>query len=210
MIATAGELYSTFGDVIELDFPVWNVQATSTILNNSPEWKVYNPRKSNNRFGLSVTSLDGGYSGIPDLDSLIEFNKVNETDYGESQFNKRTPIVDIIPELPVLLDSFKAVGRCHFLRLDSGGFFPPHRDNGSQLPSHSFRVIVPLMNTSQRDWKWLQGDTSLRLETGKTYCINTSKEHSVFSFVDNCVLFVMNIPATVANCLAVSSHLQVK
>lgn len=207
---TAGEMYSTFGDVIELDFPAWNIHATAPVLDTSDEWKTYNPRKPNKRFGLSVTSLDGGYSGVPDLDSLIEYNKVNGTNLGESQFSHRTPIVDSISELPVLLDSFKTIGRCHFLRLDAGGFFPPHRDNGSQLPSHTFRVIVPLMNTSYRDWKWLQEDKTVRLETGKTYCINTSKEHSVFSFVDNCVLFVMNVPATAMNCLAIASHLQVK
>lgn len=209
MIST-GELYATFGDVIELDFPIWDLNTTSTALSQSPEWKNYNPRKPNNRFGLSVTSLDGGYSGVPDLDSLLEFNKINGTEYKEEQFSQRTPIVDSIPELPILLDTFKPMGRCHFLRMDAGGFFPPHRDNGSKLPSPSFRIIVPLMNTNPRQWKWIQENNPVHLETGRTYCINTSKEHSVFSFVDNCVLFVMNIPATYANCMQVASHLHIK
>ena len=39
------------------------------------EWKPYNVRKPNNRWGLSITSLDGGLSGIPDLDSVYEYNK---------------------------------------------------------------------------------------------------------------------------------------
>ena len=34
------------------------------------EYVQYNPRKPINRYGLSVTSLDGGCSCIPDLDSL--------------------------------------------------------------------------------------------------------------------------------------------
>ena len=38
----------------------------------SEEWKPYNPRKKIAREGLSVTSLDGGLSGIPDLDSIRE------------------------------------------------------------------------------------------------------------------------------------------
>ena len=33
-------------------------------------WCPYNVKKPNNRWGLSITSLDGNLSGIPDLDSL--------------------------------------------------------------------------------------------------------------------------------------------
>ena len=37
------------------------------------DWKRYNPKKAgNNRWGLSVTSYDGGLSGIPDLTSLLD------------------------------------------------------------------------------------------------------------------------------------------
>ena len=40
------------------------------------EWKRYNPRKTeNNRWGLSVTSFDGGLSGYPDLDSLLNYEQ---------------------------------------------------------------------------------------------------------------------------------------
>ena len=37
------------------------------------DWVRYNPKKPNNRWGLSVTSLDGGLSGIPDLTSLKDW-----------------------------------------------------------------------------------------------------------------------------------------
>ena len=40
------------------------------------DWKKYNPKKEgNNRWGLSVTSLDGGLSGVPDLTSLLDYEK---------------------------------------------------------------------------------------------------------------------------------------
>jgi len=203
VIDTTG-LFATFGDIIELDFPTWDIHKATNILTTKQEWKPYNPRKSNNRFGLSVTSLDGDFSGIPDLDSLIEFNKINNTSFKEQDFNVRTPIVAEIPELEPLLDSFNALGRCHFLRLDSGGFFPPHRDNGTMIPSPSFRIIVPLTNSNNHQWKWIQEDRVIRLTPGRTYCINTSKEHSVFSFVDNCIMLVMNVPSSPVTCLQVS------
>ena len=53
------------------------------------KWVQYNPRKPIARWGASITSLDGGTSGIPDLDSLKEYNKEHGTDYTEkdaSQF----------------------------------------------------------------------------------------------------------------------------
>ena len=34
------------------------------------EYVKYNPRKDINRYGLSITSIDGGVTGVPDLDSL--------------------------------------------------------------------------------------------------------------------------------------------
>lgn len=209
MINAAG-LFSTFGDVIELSHEPWDCKRIQELVLAHDGWKQYNPRKVNNRFGLSVTSLDGDYSGVPDLDSLLEFNKENGTNYTEQNFSKRTPIVDDIPELQSLLDIFNPLGRCHFLRIDSGGFFPPHRDNGSLIPSPSFRVIVPIANTSKHQWKWIQTDKPLTLETGRAYCINTSKEHSVFSFVDNCIMLVMNVPATAHNCLKISANMLIR
>ena len=57
----------TFGDIIELDLSC----DTSQLINNISkyEWLKYNPRKDINRYGLSVTSLDGKLTGI-DLDSI--------------------------------------------------------------------------------------------------------------------------------------------
>ena len=41
--------------------------------------------------------------------------------------------------------------------------------------------------------KWLQEDRVLNLELGATYFINTSRLHSLFSFVNNCLMLVLNI-----------------
>jgi hypothetical protein len=204
-------LFSCFGDIIELDFERWNVERTEDILRNHPEWKVYNPRKKNNRYGLSVTSLDGQYSGIPDLDSVLEYNLENGTKIVERDFCNRTPLASEIPELTALLDVFdKGLGRCHFLRLDSGGFFPPHRDNGGNIPSFNFRIIVPLLNVGRTDWKWLQEDRVTYFEPGKTYCVNTTKAHSVFSFVDGCTMLVLNVTAYPAVIQQITARLAIR
>jgi hypothetical protein len=204
-------LFACFGDVIELDFPLWNIAQVQQLLDSHEGWKQYNPRKNINRQGLSVTSLDGNYSGVPDLDSLLEFNKENGTDYTELDFKIRTSIVEQIPNLQELLDLLSPdLGRCHFLRLNAGGFFPPHRDNGSSIPSKSFRIIVPLTNTESKKWVWIHEGKVLNLTPGKTYCINTTKEHSLFSFRDNCCMLVLNVIASYKNLNAITTHLEIK
>ena len=208
---TTTDLFACFGDVIELDFAVWDLAQTQQILDKHPGWRQYNPRKNIDRQGLSVTSLDGGYSGVPDLDSLSEYNRENNTQLTERDFTRRTSVVNHLPELTPLLDSYEPdLGRCHFLRLNAGGFFPPHRDNGLIVPSGSFRIIVPLTNTDKHHWKWIQEDRILSLTPGKTYCINTTKEHSVFSFVNNCCMLVMNVMATESSIRNVTRHARIR
>lgn len=184
-----------FGDVVRLDFPIWDGRATFNILSRHPGWKTYQPHKPGyNRYGLSVTSHDGQYSGEPDLYSLREYNKMNGTTFNESDFTVRTNIVEFLPDLKNLLDFFEPnLGRCHFLRLDKGGFFPPHRDNGAIIEVPTFRILVPIYNFGLNDMKWIQDEQLLNLEIGRTYFINTTKTHSLFSFVDNCTMLVLNI-----------------
>lgn len=189
------EFIVNFGNVIELDFPQWDVEKIRNIITKHPGWKYYQPHKPGyNRYGLSVTSLDGGYSGEPDLFSLREYNQINNTQYWEQDFKKRTSIVEFLPELNEFLDFFgPSTGRAHFLKLNKGGFFPPHRDNGLVVNVESYRILVPICNFGINDMKWIQEEKVLRLDVGKTYFINTSRPHSLFSFVDDCIMLVLNV-----------------
>ena len=208
---TLTNLITNFGDLIELDFDTWDLDNAVAVLNQHSGWVQYNPRKLINRKGLSVTSLDGGYSGVPDLDSLREYNILNNKAYNEGHFKKRTDIVDSIPELNLLLDTFSDHGRCHFLRLDSGGYFPPHRDNGlSNAAPSTFRIIVPIHNFHRNQLIWVQEDEILNFELGRAYFVNTSKVHSLFSFVDNSLCLVMNVMASPGSIENILKHCAVK
>jgi len=184
-----------FGNVIELDFPILDTKNMLNVLNKHPGWKVYQPHKPGyNRYGLSVTSLDGGYSGEPDLYSLQEYKTLTGIGHSEYDFRRRTSVTEMIPELNSFLDFFEpALGRVHFLRLDKGGFFPPHRDNGLFTNIQVFRILVPIYNFGINDMKWVQEEKILNLTIGKTYFINTTRPHSLFSFVDNCMMLVLNV-----------------
>lgn len=158
------------------------------------DWKVYNPDKPGyKRWGLSVTSLDGGLSGDPDLTSLYEFNARRGTSYNEMSFRKRTPVYDECKEIqPVLAPFLPFLGRAHFLKLDQGGYFPYHRD--SYAPGGAdFRVFMPLNNGNLRDFVFLLGTERIQLEPGRAYFINTRMEHALFSFEDDSLHLVLNL-----------------
>ena len=67
----------TMGDWLQMKTKFSPRKLMQEIEKFKDDWKPYNLRNSNNRWGLSVTSLDGGLSGIPDLDSLLQYNKIN-------------------------------------------------------------------------------------------------------------------------------------
>jgi len=210
-MATITDVIVNFGEVFELDIPKWDIRRCTDNLINNPNWVQYNPRKSNNRKGLSVTSLDGGYSGIPDLDSIREYNKIHNTTYNETHFRVRTNITELIPELNEVLDLFPDHGRCHFLKLDAGGFFPPHRDNGTLNPiPNTFRLIVPIHNFGKYHLTWIQDGSLLPLEHGLIYFINTTKTHSLFSYVDNSICFVMNVIASARSITTLINHCMIR
>ena len=63
----------SFGDIIELNIDC-NVKK---LLDNISkfEWLKYNPRKDINRYGLSVTSLDGNLTGIDLSTNMLRIAK---------------------------------------------------------------------------------------------------------------------------------------
>lgn len=183
-----------FEDLIELDFPKIEID----LLNLN--WIQYNPRKKINRLGCSITSKDGTDCGVPDLDSLLEFNVLNNTQYKEHDFH--TPTVHSIP-FSFFLNEFE-VGRSHYLKLHDGGFFPWHRDNGQ-----NFRVIYTIDGCTQDDLIWLLDDKLLSLQNQKWYYVNTKKKHLVFSQKES-IFAVFNIKTTPNNVSKLIKHFKIK
>jgi uncharacterized protein YjhX (UPF0386 family) len=200
---------SSLGDIVPLDFTIDIKKIQNELENFKNDWKQYNPRKPYNRQGLSITSLDGKLTGIPDLDSLFEYNKLNNTNVTEVDINVKTSVANKIISLNPLLDIFDTIGRSHFIKLNQGGFFPPHRD-GKILEVTCFRILTMCHNCDPKQFVFLYENKKIDLEPGRPYYINTRKEHSVFSYVDNSVQCVLNIPLTKENVNAVINHLRAK
>jgi hypothetical protein len=184
-------------DCLELTLPV-----DVNLINLSQcNWHQYNPRKSIVRFGCSITSLDGEDTGVPDLDSLLEYNQLNNTRYTEKDF--RVPTKHSAPFAEVL--SMVDVGRSHYLHMPPGGFFPWHRDSDHQ----TFRLIFTISGCTQDSFVWLQDQSILSLQNHKWYYINTKKKHSLFSFKDS-IFAVFNVIYSPKNFAVLQNHFFIK
>lgn len=156
------------------------------------DWKPYNPHKPGyQRWGLSLTSLDGGFSGVPDLYSLKEYNMDHLTGYREDDFTKPTAAYHACPGLTKVLDEFNPLCRSHFLKLGRGGFFPPHRDNALVAPE-CFRLFCSLNYTAD-SFSFVLDGRQVYFEPGVFYILNTTLAHSLVSFNDFSYFIVLNV-----------------
>lgn len=140
----------------------------------------YNPRKDIRRYGLSITSLDGGLSGIPDLDSIGEYNTEHRSILTERSFKTFTPVYEYADLQKILKPIESSIFRSHILRLDPGGFFPPHRDFKG-LRFDSFRLIIPLQNVNPPDFNFIIEDKIYHWKEGTVYFVDTARMHYLFN-----------------------------
>jgi hypothetical protein len=140
----------------------------------------YNPRKEINRYGLSITSLSGELNGIPDLDSLYEYNKENNTNYVEQDFKTFTEVYNYEDLKECIYPIEKHIFRSHILKLESGGFFPGHRDIRG-MNFDSFRIIIPLENMNPPLFTFIVDNKIQHWNYGKLYFVDTAKMHYLFN-----------------------------
>lgn len=183
-------LYSTltrFGDYYPLNLKCSQAKEKIKEIENTYKWVQYNPRKKIDRWGLSITSLDGGLSGRPDLDSLYEHYKKTGEIYDETDFTTPTVLYDYFKNI---LDPFKTfLGRTHIIKLEPGGYFPPHRDNKNSNV-HSFRLFVPL-NYNHVEHFFMLENKKMEFENEKVYFIDTALLHTVFNTSNDPFYFIV-------------------
>ena len=200
---------ASLGNCVALNINVDDQLFRKEIETVSQFWKPYNPRKKILRYGISLTSIDGKLGGN-DLDSLTELNKIHRTNYQEKDFRIKTEAVNYFSSLRQVFEAFDDhLGRCHILKLDKGGHFPPHRD--AYLPSLScYRLLILGLNCGRDEFYFTIEDERVHLDPWIPYFIDTRKVHAAFSFVDNAVLVVLNIIISEASILKALSMVKIK
>ena len=189
-------MFEYFENCIELDLPTPDIDLESL------PWVRYNPRKEVPRWGVSLTSLDGGTTGKPDLDSLYEFNKENGTKYTEKDFKKPT---EIYKKYFSFLDDKFEMGRSHILRLGNGGFFPYHRD----FDADTMRLVYTIRGCESHNFVWIVNNEIIKLQNKRWYYVNTKMIHSVFSFF-GCEFAVFNVINDERSRKSIVQHMHVK
>ena len=202
-------ILTAYGDQIQLNLERDPYIILNDLKQFDNKWEQYNPRKNINRWGLSVTNLDGSLGPGPDLDSLYEYNKENNTNISESDFIVPTPVYDIVRQY---CEPFKEwLFRSHILKLGPGGFFPNHVDNiGPTI--NSFRLLVPLQVCDPKDNGYFiyEQNKILFWKYGCLYFFNTCKRHTIFNANDEYdhIVLIMNIKLTEESVSTVTSLIE--
>jgi hypothetical protein len=155
-------------------------------------WPRYNPRKPIERYCLDLTQTPYGNDNVS---SLKEYNAATGNNFRNQDFTKLTEVYEKLPTVQKLLDPFKPwLGRSHIIRIDAGGYFPPHYDTVVVDDEvYDVRMIACINNIDKNSFKWLHEDKAVPLETGQVWLANTGKPHSVFSFTDDAIIMVANL-----------------
>ena len=179
-----------YGDIYALKLNLDPKKVMNELKLYNSDWVAYNPRKNIPRKGLSITSLDGGLSGIPDLDSIREYNIKHNLDLDETDFNKKTELWPLVQDALTPFENY--LGRTHFIRMDRTGCFPPHRDDYS-IDVNSFRLFIAIDGCNPPDNYFIIEEKICNFIPGKVYFINTCKEHTVFTTGSQSTFVVANI-----------------
>lgn len=158
-------------------------------------WCPYNSKKDtvNNRWGLPVTSHTGDVMDNYHLNSFGYMQNYHNVEMKEENFTTPTDVYNAIPDIKKLVDTFAPdIGRVHVLRIDKGGFFPPHRDFTGVSPEY-FRLLTVFGKCSPENYAQIVDGKLIYPEAGWTYFVNTQLDHSVFSFSDNLYCLILTV-----------------
>lgn len=168
-------------------------------------WVPYLRREgvTNDREGLLLVGAEGDKVG--DSLSMPEVRERLGARVEESDLTYRTELYDALPSLHPILDMFETLGRTMLVKLNKGGWFPPHRDH-PQLTRDTFRLVGFVSRScGHSNFEWEHDYRRVNIEPGRVYYVDTRKTHRTACWADNSIHLVMNIPKTWENVLKVLS-----
>ena len=195
------------GDFVPLKFTVNLNDFRNEIKKYNDVWIPYLHREGllNDRQGLNLVGLPGDTP----TDSLSMPEAIRRTGrkLSELDFDTPTQLYKDLPSLHHIIDYFPKLGRCSLVKLNTGAWFPKHRD-GILLQRKTFRIVVFLTNTNHTAYEWEHDYQIRQIEEGRAYYIDTRKVHRTHSFVPDSIHLVMNIPKTYENVLRIIDMLE--
>ena len=136
--------------------------------------------------------MDGGLSGVPDLTSLKHYEEETGIRLTNHDITTPTLVWEESEEVQRVLEPWKKwVTRCHFLRMDRGGFFPEHFDVNKLDPTYDEIRLTAFVDVNEYDFKWIYDDKVIKKNSGSVWYFNGNKRHSVFSTKDGMIIMVI-------------------
>ena len=158
-------------------------------------WCPYNVKKDkvNNRWGLPITSHSGDVMDHYHLNSFGYMQRYHDVEMKEENFTTPTEVYKAIPEISNLVEIFSPdIGRVHFLRIDQGGYFPPHRDFPGPDPEY-VRLLGVFGKCKPENFGHILDGKLIYPDPGYLYLVNFQLDHSVFSFSDGLYALILTV-----------------
>ena len=168
-------------------------------------WVPYLRREgiSNDREGLLLVGLDGDTPN--DILSMPEARRRTGKKLIETDFTEKTELYNDLECLHPLLEKFDVLGRTMLVKVNKGGWFPPHKDS-PMLTRESIRIIVFIgQQTDVESYQWHMDGRTWPISPNQSYYVDTRKTHRTHSWVDGSIHCVVNIPKTWENVLKIMS-----
>ena len=181
------------GDTIKLKWKINEHEVLEQLEQFKDNWCPYNVKKdaNNNRWGLPITSHSGDVMDNYHLNSFGYMQKYHDVEMKEENFTTPTEVYNKIPELAKLVDAFAPdIGRVHLLRVDQGGFFPPHRDFPG-VGTEWMRLLLVFGKCKPENFVHMLDGKPMYPDPGYLYFVNFQKDHSVFSFSDGLYALIL-------------------
>ena len=183
------------GQTMKLKWKINEHEVLEQLKQFKDNWCPYNVKKDthNNRWGLPITSHTGDVMDNYHLNSFGYMQKYHDVEMKEENFTTPTEVYNKVPELAKLVDAFKPdIGRVHLLRVDKGGFFPPHRDFPGVGPEW-MRLLMVFGKCKPENFVHMLDGKPVYPDPGYLYFVNFQLDHSVFSFSDGLYALILTV-----------------
>lgn len=183
------------GDMTKMKFNFDRFKLLEQLEPFKDNWCPYNVKKDkvNNRWGLPITSHSGDVMDNYHLNSFGYMQRYHDIEMKEENFTTPTEVYHAVPEIAKIIDVFSPdIGRVHFLRVDQGGYFPPHRDFPGPDPEY-VRLLAVFGNCKPENFGHILDGKLIYPDPGYLYLVNFQLDHSVFSFSDGLHALILTI-----------------
>ena len=171
-------------------------------------FRPFQPKKdiTNDRHSVLLYGLEGdeptSLTGLSHIEAKLGYKPK------ESDFKYPTKAAKELTCMSEVFDYFD-MGRCFFIRMNAGAFYPPHRDH-FYLKRPTFRLIAFLGNTNTHGLHWEVSEQKYIPLPNHVYYVDTRKMHRLNASYHKCDMVVMNVKKDWVNINRLLSHLKYK